>query len=110
LTVTAYSDDPVNDAHDPWVERAMKVTAQMSPEQRDAFFLSLYRHISVYHQFLDADPLTKFADSVIASVTLHSDPGYAQAVEAFQAATESGTVQHVDLQQLLTHERNRRGG
>jgi hypothetical protein len=93
--VTTCSDDPVNDAHDPWVERAIKVTAQMSPEQRDAFFRSLYRHISTYHQSQDTDPLATFADNVIASVTLHSDPNYAQAVEAFQAARlapESGAT------------------
>ena len=86
--------------HDPWVERAMTVTAQMSPEQQDAFFRSLYRHISAYHESRDADPLAKYADSVIASVILHSDPGYTQAVEAFQAAQESGTGQRVDPQQL----------
>lgn len=39
----------------------MKVTAQMSPEQRDQFFRSLYRHICADHQFRDTDPLIKWS-------------------------------------------------
>jgi hypothetical protein len=98
------------DAHDPEVERAMKVIGQLSPTERDEFLRTTYRYVYAYRRTRDPNLLTELANCMIGAVPLHANPDYAHAVEELHELKKTATGEPVDVREMLASERARRAG
>ena len=99
------------DAHDPEVERAMKIIAQLTPAERDDFIRTAYQYIYAYRRTRNPNTLIELVNSAIGTIALRESPQYAQALEDLDAAiAASKGAPTVDVSQLLAAERKRRAG